>query len=106
MPTLSRNRAPVASSHPRVLSPQWWVRDGDGHVRVAQRPNPALTVWLLAVVLGLTGLLGAGRTATLDLVGSGALVAWSLDELVRGSSPFRRIIGAAVLGVELARLFG
>lgn len=106
MPTLSTNRADVESSRASVLSPQWWVRDVDGKVSVAQWPNPALAVWLLALLLGLTGLLGAGRTATLDLVGSGALVAWALDELVRGASPVRRLIGAVVLTVELVRLFG
>ena len=82
------------------------MRDGNGDVSVAQRPNPALLVWLMAVVLGWVGGLRVGRAATLDAVGGGALVVWSLDELVRGASPVRRLIGAVVLTVELVRLFG
>jgi hypothetical protein len=42
----------------------------------------------------------------LTRVGQGALVAWSLDELVRGSSPARRLLGAVVLVFMLVRLFG
>jgi hypothetical protein len=106
MPLLSTSPRRVASSRVNVLSARWWVRDGNGDVSVAQWPNPALAVWLLAVALGWTGALGSGRTATLDAVGSGALVAWAFDELVRGASPVRRVMGAVVLTVELVHLFG
>ncbi|QGN57151.1 hypothetical protein [Nostocoides sp. HKS02] len=61
---------------------------------------------MLALVIGWTGVMGAGRAATLDAVGSGALVAWALDEVVRGASPVRRLLGAVVLAAELVRLFG
>jgi hypothetical protein len=37
-------------------------------------------------------------------VGNGALIVWSVDELVRGSSPVRRLLGAIVLAVQLVRL--
>jgi hypothetical protein len=30
---------------------------------------------------------------------------WALDELLRGTSPFRRVLGAVVLGAQLAALF-
>lgn len=79
--------------------------DHDGRTAVAQWPNPALWVWLAAVVVGWTGVLGSDRTATLQAVGQGALVAWSVDELARGASPFRRLLGAVVLAFELIRLF-
>jgi hypothetical protein len=39
-------------------------------------------------------------------LGRGALVVWSLDELLRGANPFRRLMGAAVLTVQAVRLFG
>ena len=106
MPALSTKPSHVESRRAYVLSAHWWVRDGNGNISVAQRPNPALVVWLLAVVVGWAGVLGAGRAATLDAVGGGALVVWALDELVRGASPVRRLMGAVVLTVELVRLFG
>jgi len=82
----------------------WWVRDQNGELTLAQWPNPALAVWLVAVVVGSTGVLGADRTATLAGVGQGALVVWALDELVRGASPFRRLLGVVVLAGQLVRL--
>jgi hypothetical protein len=75
-------------------------------VNIAQWPNPALVVWMVAVVVGWTGVLGPDRTDAVDAVGGGALVAWAMDELVRGATPVRRLIGAVVLVVQLVRLFG
>ena len=80
------------------------MRDQNGELTLAQRPNPALAVWLVAVVVGWTGVLGTDRTATLAGVGRGALVVWALDELVRGASPFRRLLGAVVLAGQFVRL--
>jgi hypothetical protein len=71
---------------------------------LAQWPNPALAVWLVAVVVGWTGILGAARGATLAGIGRGALVVWALDELVRGASPFRRLLGAVVLTAQIVGL--
>ncbi len=90
----------------RRFAPRWWITDRRGRVVVAQPPNPALAVWLVSIVVGWTGLLDGPREDTLRLVGSGALVVWALDELVRGSSPFRRLLGAVVLGFQMIRLFG
>lgn len=81
------------------------MRNQNGGVTLAQWPNPALAVWLVAVVVGWTGVLGAARSETLAGVGQGALVVWALDELVRGASPFRRLLGAVVLVGQLVRLF-
>jgi len=94
----------LSSSTP-VLSLGWWVRDENGRVTLAQWPNPAMAVWLVTVVVGWTGVLGADRSATLADVGRGALIVWALDELVRGASPFRRLLGAVVLAGQLVRLF-
>jgi hypothetical protein len=91
---------------PRRFSPRWWVVDRQNRPALAFWPNPALSVWLLSIVVGWTTLLDSHRSATLTMVGKGALVVWALDELVRGASPVRRILGAAVLVVELVQLFG
>ena len=88
-----------------MLTIGWWVRDQNGGLTLAQWPNPALAVWLVAVVVGWTGVLGAARIATLSGVGQGALIVWALDELVRGTSPVRRFLGALVLAGQLVRLF-
>jgi hypothetical protein len=81
------------------------VRDQNGQVTLAQWPNPALAVWLVTVVVGWAGVLGAARSATVADIGMGALIVWALDELVRGVSPFRRLFGAVVLTAQLVRLF-
>jgi hypothetical protein len=49
--------------------------------------------------------LGAAHSATLADVGRGALIVGALDELVRGASPARRLLGAVILAGQLVRLF-
>jgi hypothetical protein len=83
---------------PRQLD--WWVRDRRGRLAVAQWPNAALGVWLTARVLERTELTFPDD-ATLRGIGTGALLVWALDELLRGASPFRRVLGAVVLGGQL-----
>jgi hypothetical protein len=91
---------------PSRFSPRWWVSDRDGRVVLVQPPNAAITVWLVSVVVGRTSLLHGERATALTWVGRGALVVWALDEVVRGASPARRILGAVVLAVQLVHLFG
>lgn len=105
-PTPSDQHLHHPSSRSRPLSLRWWAADSQGRWTLAQWPNPALSVWLVAVVVGWSGLLGEHATATLRSLGQGALVVWALDEVVRGSSPIRRVLGAVVLAVQLVRLFG
>ncbi len=103
MPPPSRNDE-SSRSPTRALSLDWWVRDQNGKVTLAQWPNPALAVWLVAVVVAWTSVLGAARTANVAGVGRGALVVWALDELFRGVSPARRLLGAVVLVWQLIGL--
>jgi hypothetical protein len=70
---------------------------------MGQVPNPALCVWLAALVLGWFDLSAAHATAV-EGVRRGALLVWALDELVRGASPFRRLLGAVVLAAQLFSL--
>lgn len=80
------------------------MRDRDGRLVLAQWPNPALAVWLVAAVVSWTGALGVTLSAQVSGLGRGALVVWALDELVRGVNPFRRVLGAVVLTGQLASL--
>ena len=68
-----------------------------GRITVAQRPNATLAIWIVVTVVGLV-FDPAGRVATaLTIIGTTALAVWSVDEIVRGVNPFRRLLGAAVL---------
>src|SRR5512139_1043411 len=84
-------------------SASWWFRSADGRLTLWQLPNPALCVWLVTLVVGRFDLSGA-HEAAVDGVRLGALLVWALDEVVRGASPFRRVLGAVVLAAQLASL--
>lgn len=83
---------------PRRLD--WWVRDRRGRLAIAQWPNAALGVWLAARGLERVELTSPDD-ATLRGIGTGALLVWALDEVLRGASPFRRVLGAVVLAGQL-----
>lgn len=77
-----------------------------GEVVIVQRPNLPLILYLVAAVVrvvaepdGVAGVVvSAGATA--------ALAWWSVEEVVRGESLFRRGLGTAVLtGMVAQRLF-
>jgi len=87
----------------RLSSGSWWFRSSDGRLTLWQLPNPALCVWMVAWVLGWFELSTTHATAV-EGVRRGALIVWALDELVRGASPFRRLLGAVVLAAQLAAL--
>jgi hypothetical protein len=87
----------------RLCSASWWFRSSDGRLTPWQWPNPALCVWMVALVLGRFDLSAAHATAV-DGIRRGALLVWALDEVVRGASPFRRSLGAVILAAQLASL--
>lgn len=69
-------------------------------------PNPALSVWMVTVVIGWVGALPPRQDEAVHAAGQGALIVWALDELLRGASPVRRVLGAGVLAWQLFRLLG
>jgi hypothetical protein len=78
------------------------VRDPQsGKVALVQRPNAPLVAWG-ALTIG--AVLLPDHARELRWAGTGALVGWAADELVRGSSPARRVLGLAVLVTQVYRL--
>ena len=79
-----------------------FVRDPrSGRVVLAQWPNAPLIAWG-ALTVGAA--LAPAHAQHLRWAAMGALVAWSGDELVRGASPFRRVLGLVVLAGTVYRL--
>jgi len=95
----------VTSAPPERFSSRWWISDRKGRVALVFFPNPALAVWMICTVVGWTDVLDATRSEIVTMIGKGALVVWALDELWRGASPARRILGAVVLAAQLYWLF-
>ena len=80
-----------------------FFRDTSGKLVLFQAPNAAIWVFIGATLLRLSPY--DARDAELRWIGSGALMVWALDELVRGATPFRRLLGVVVLAWQLVRLF-
>lgn len=83
----------------------WWFRDrSTGRWVAGQGPNPALVVAVGALLARTFGAFPASTDEALRWFGTGAWVVWGLDEVLRGASPFRRLLGALVLGWQVAGL--
>lgn len=73
-----------------------------GKLAIAQPPNVPLGIFLVAsVIRRLAHPDGAAGTAISVVAGAG-LVWWAGDEVLRGDSRFRRMLGATVLAVFAA----
>lgn len=83
----------------------WLFRDRTtGRIVVAQWPNLGFGIFLVAsVVRRLVDPAGTAGTVV-DVVATGALLWWAVDEVVRGVNPWRRILGAVVGGATLVGL--
>ena len=77
----------------------WLFRNrSTGRITVAQPPNLSFVIFaVLAAARWIFAPSGEAGTA-LDIAASTALAWWSIDELIRGVNPFRRLLGAGVLG--------
>ena len=73
---------------------------------MVQWPNVALGVWIVASVGGAVLDLGGGWGAVLRWVARVALGWWAVDEVVQGVNPWRRVLGAVVLGGVVGALLG
>jgi len=86
-----------------LRDPDWWLRDRTtGERTLAPEATTPLLLWqLLASVRALGLAPGHERALHRGDLAVGAV--WALDELVSGSNPARRAVGAGVLGVQAAR---
>ena len=83
----------------------WWCRDREtGEIVVAQAPNAPILIAIGATVLRWI-LSPSGTAATaFEVVVSGALTWWAVDEILRGVNPLRRVMGGVVLALVGWRL--
>lgn len=73
-----------------------FLSDRDGKITVAQRPNIPIIGWLVLFVAA--NIVSVGPVAeVLSFFSAAFLFTWAYLELAQGSSPFRRVLGAAVL---------
>jgi hypothetical protein len=76
----------------------------NGRVAIAQWPNLALWIVIACDVTPRLVHLQTGAHQDLHWAGTAAVLWWSIDELVRGVNPFRRILGAVVLARVIIRI--
>jgi hypothetical protein len=83
----------------------WLLRNREtGRITIVQFPNWSIALFGVATLT--RRLLEPSGTAhtVLVVVGSGALIWWAGDEIVRGVNPARRILGGIVLAVTVVNL--
>lgn len=87
-----------------VSRPDTFFRDASGRLVLFQLPNPAIWVFVAATLLRWSPY--DARDSELRWIGSGALIVWGLDEVVRGAAPWRRVLGAVVLAWQVWQILG
>ena len=94
----TRSTSPHDAAMTKFLTVDWWFTSRvDGRTVIAQAPNPALSVWLAAVLWRVVADPEGTERSVLDGIALGALLVWAIDEVVRGVNPWRRLLGAVVL---------
>lgn len=84
---------------------RWWFEDRTtGRITIAQFPN-----WPIFAVAGawVVERIAEENSSVADAAGiatTALWVFWGTDELLRGVNPWRRLLGAAVLGWQAIRL--
>jgi hypothetical protein len=72
-----------------------FFKDKHGRVVLYQRPNLLISAWLMLTVIDLLFL--HGKYQPVCILTTAILFAWAYDEVRRGDTPFRKILGAVVL---------
>ena len=91
-----------ATQNWRSLS--WWFTDPEtGETVLFQPPNAQMIVVQTTTALQRFGVLSR-YDRQLGWLKTAAVAAWAVDELVRGTTPVRRVLGAATLGWQVRKL--
>lgn len=75
-----------------------------GELVIAQWPNLPLAIFLVATAARLLLHPGGAAATAVSVLGGAALVWWAVDEVLRGESLFRRLLGGVVLLVTIVGL--
>lgn len=71
--------------------------DSEGHIVIGQWPNAALIIWIGASLLNrLVSDEALSNGLTFLAFSAGGY--WAALEILRGDSPFRRVVGVSILG--------
>ncbi len=74
-----------------------------GRITIAQFPNAALWLFLVASVLRSVFDPDGWPGSTLKVLAAGGLFWWAVDELTRGVNPWRRLLGGVVLAGQASQ---
>jgi hypothetical protein len=97
------NRTPPTPQH-RSAVDRFFRNPKTDEILVVQAPNLPLWVFLAATAVRLLAHPAGTAGTVVSIVATMAIVLWSAIEIVAGSSPFRRVLGAVVLVVTLIGL--
>lgn len=76
---------------------EWCFRNREtGAITIAQFPNIALGIVIVCFIAGVFVPDDTTAHTVIRWVGLAALLWWSLDELIRGVNPWRRVLGTIV----------
>jgi hypothetical protein len=101
MPTTDPSPTPTAQ---RSAVARFFTNPGTGELAIAQWPNAPLLIFLVATAVRLLVHPEGTAGTLLAIVSGAAVVVWSVLEIARGDSPFRRVLGAVVLVATVAGL--
>ncbi len=96
----------AAERPPEPWRLRWWFEDRSGRLVLGQAPNLAAGAATGLQIIGRAPFVPQKGRAVAGLLGQVATGLWGADELIRGVTPARRVIGAATLGVLAARAAG
>jgi hypothetical protein len=95
---VAERRRGVRPARPQLTGwPSLFLSRQTGRQGIVAWPNLPLWVWIASAIARRLPFVDGRVETALGIVGSVALVVWAVGELWRGVSPFRRLLGFAVM---------
>lgn len=88
--------APVTTHHQSPIS-RFFRNPETGDVVVIQMPNIPLWIFVACTAARLVFHPHGTAGTAVSIIGTVSLIVWAVLEIVRGDSPFRRVLGGMVL---------